>query len=207
MTCPSCSHRTPADLGPCPGCGSIGVPFLDGYFNAPPPVELLDVLLARAEQLEGEAAPGELDPVLRAAIELGVMSEGQVRDCDAFADGLVARVRSGELTQEQGDEITIHDRDPRCAGRQTSARASSRQPGSAPRRGREKTAAPMSDDPRDPLERQIDAVLDALLQLTEEQRWAFVEQFGGAARRAGISGEQAAATFRDLARMVAKREG
>lgn len=36
MTCPACAQRTRANLGPCPGCGSIAVPFLDGYLNAPP---------------------------------------------------------------------------------------------------------------------------------------------------------------------------
>jgi hypothetical protein len=40
LTCPSCAHRTKDNLGPCPGCGSIGVPFLEGYFNAPPPMDL-----------------------------------------------------------------------------------------------------------------------------------------------------------------------
>jgi hypothetical protein len=38
MTCPSCARRKPTELGPCPGCGAIAIPFLDGYFNAPPPV-------------------------------------------------------------------------------------------------------------------------------------------------------------------------
>lgn len=56
------------------------------------------------------------------------------------------------------------------------------------------------------VERQIDALLDEMIQLTEEQRWAFVEQFAGAARRAGVSADQAAATLRELARMVANRK-
>jgi hypothetical protein len=38
VSCPSCAERTRENLEPCPGCGSIGVPFLDGYFNVPPPV-------------------------------------------------------------------------------------------------------------------------------------------------------------------------
>jgi DNA-directed RNA polymerase sigma subunit (sigma70/sigma32) len=55
------------------------------------------------------------------------------------------------------------------------------------------------------LERLIDTVLDEMLQLTEEQRRVFVERFALAARRAGISADQAAATLRDLGRMVANR--
>jgi len=48
-------------------------------------------------------------------------------------------------------------------------------------------------------------LLDQLIQLTEEEQLAFVEQFAGAASRAGISAEQAAATLRELGRMVANR--
>jgi hypothetical protein len=51
--------------------------------------------------------------------------------------------------------------------------------------------------------RQIDTLLDEMIQLTDEQRWAFVDQFAGAARRAGISPDQAAATLCELGRMVA----
>lgn|GEM_PF-6649058 len=54
MTCPSCARRTKDDLGPCPGCGSIGVPFLDGYFNAPPPMDLDGV----AEPQDGDSHDG-----------------------------------------------------------------------------------------------------------------------------------------------------
>lgn len=50
-------------------------------------------------------APTDLAPSLRFAIESGIMSTGQARDLDAFADGLVARERAGELTHEQALEL------------------------------------------------------------------------------------------------------
>jgi hypothetical protein len=50
-------------------------------------------------------APAELAFSLRFAIESGIMSEGQARDVDATADGLVARMRAGEITEEQGLEL------------------------------------------------------------------------------------------------------
>lgn len=66
-------------------------------------------LLARAEQLAAEDASGgltpTLPPLLRAAIEAGVMSRGQAQDVDAFADGLLARMCAGELTEEQVNEL------------------------------------------------------------------------------------------------------
>jgi hypothetical protein len=48
----------------------------------------------------------ELAPVLRFAIESGIMSEGQARDLDAFGDGIDARLRAGELTEEQAQALT-----------------------------------------------------------------------------------------------------
>lgn len=50
-------------------------------------------------------APAELAFSLRFAIESGIMSEGLARDVDATADGLVARIRAGEITEEQGLEL------------------------------------------------------------------------------------------------------
>lgn len=47
----------------------------------------------------------DLDPILQRAIALGLLTEAQARDVDALADGIVARVRDGELTDEQGDAI------------------------------------------------------------------------------------------------------
>lgn len=52
-------------------------------------------------------APPELVPTLRFVIESGIMSEGQARDLDAFADGVLARGRAGELTEEQASELVI----------------------------------------------------------------------------------------------------
>lgn len=49
--------------------------------------------------------PQPLDPILQWAIANGAMSEAQARDCDAFADGVVARMREGELTEEQAAEL------------------------------------------------------------------------------------------------------
>lgn len=51
-----------------------------------------------------ERAP-QLDPLLQNAIASGVMSEAEARDLDAFADGIVARMRAGELTQKQADDL------------------------------------------------------------------------------------------------------
>jgi len=52
------------------------------------------------------AAPAaDLDPLLQRAMALGVMSEAQARDVDAFADGLCARGRAGEITEEQAHEL------------------------------------------------------------------------------------------------------
>lgn len=46
----------------------------------------------------------DLDPMLQQAIAAGVMSEAQARDLDAFADGLCARGRAGEITEQQALE-------------------------------------------------------------------------------------------------------
>lgn len=56
------------------------------------------------------------------------------------------------------------------------------------------------------LERNLDTLLDEMMQLTEEQRWILVERFAAAAERAGISTEQATATFRELGRMLEGRQ-
>jgi len=37
LTCPGCARRTEDNLVPCPGCGSIGEPFPEDYFNATEP--------------------------------------------------------------------------------------------------------------------------------------------------------------------------
>jgi hypothetical protein len=47
----------------------------------------------------------DLDPMLQRAIALGIMTEAQARDVDALADGIVARGRAGEITEEQGAEL------------------------------------------------------------------------------------------------------
>jgi hypothetical protein len=47
----------------------------------------------------------ELDPLLLAAIDAGIMTEAQARDVDAFADGILARGRAGEITEAQADEL------------------------------------------------------------------------------------------------------
>ena len=49
--------------------------------------------------------PRPLHPVLARVVARGLMSEAQARDVDAFADGVLERVRSGEITREQGDEL------------------------------------------------------------------------------------------------------
>ena len=51
------------------------------------------------------AGADKLDPLLRAAIRSGAMTEAEARDVDAFADGIVARVREGQLTVEQAAEL------------------------------------------------------------------------------------------------------
>lgn len=47
----------------------------------------------------------ELAAPLQWAIDNGIMTLEQARDVDALADGLVARVREGEITEEQGHEL------------------------------------------------------------------------------------------------------
>lgn len=47
----------------------------------------------------------KLAPILERAVAAGVLTEAQARDVDALADGLASRVTSGELTQEQCDEL------------------------------------------------------------------------------------------------------
>lgn len=60
--------------------------------------------------------------------------------------------------------------------------------------------APKDDLPvlAERLERQIDALLDEMSQLTEEQRRAFVERCCAAARAGGVSAEGAVAAARSL---------
>ncbi len=43
----------------------------------------------------------DLEPNLRHVVALGLMTPEQAFDADAFADGLAARVSSGELTLEE----------------------------------------------------------------------------------------------------------
>ncbi len=47
----------------------------------------------------------DLDPNLRLAVSLGLMTPEQAFDADAFADGLTARVASGELTENEAAEL------------------------------------------------------------------------------------------------------
>lgn len=68
----------------------------------------------------------------------------------------------------------------------------------------EEAAHPVSREQRP--ERQIDALLDEMSQLTEEQRLAFVETIRRHASLAGTSADQAAATLRKLGRMLANRK-
>lgn len=53
------------------------------------------------------AGERELDPALRAAIRAGLMTEAQARDVDAFADGIVARIRAGEMTEEEASSLAV----------------------------------------------------------------------------------------------------
>ena len=66
------------------------------------------ILIVQLDREMPDAPPApaaDLDPLLQRAIAAGVMTEAQARDVDAFADGVVARVAAGELTEEQGDEL------------------------------------------------------------------------------------------------------
>ncbi len=51
------------------------------------------------------AGVDKLDPWLRAAVRAGLMTEQQALDADAFGDGLVQRVKDGELTIEQAEAL------------------------------------------------------------------------------------------------------
>ena len=51
--------------------------------------------------------PRPLHPVLARVVARGLMSEAQARDVDAFADGVLARVRCGEITRQQGDDLVM----------------------------------------------------------------------------------------------------
>lgn len=47
----------------------------------------------------------DLDPNLRLAVAIGLLTPEQAFDADAFADGLTARVASGELTEDEAVEL------------------------------------------------------------------------------------------------------
>lgn len=47
----------------------------------------------------------DLDPLLQWAVHSRLLTLGQALDADAFADGLDARVRAGEITEEEGLEL------------------------------------------------------------------------------------------------------
>ena len=49
----------------------------------------------------------QLDPQLERAVRLGLMTRAAAEDIDAFADGIVARVVSGEITKEEGNRLTV----------------------------------------------------------------------------------------------------
>jgi hypothetical protein len=72
------------------------------------PRTALGLILIALDSSDPEAPPApapDLDPILQGAIASGIMTEAQARDLDAFADGLVARGRAGELTEEQASEL------------------------------------------------------------------------------------------------------
>ena len=50
--------------------------------------------------------PRPLDPLLEQAIAAGELTEAQALDVEAFADGILARVRAGELTRAQARALT-----------------------------------------------------------------------------------------------------
>jgi hypothetical protein len=61
-----------------------------------------------ASAMDRDAVPTpapDLDPLLQQAIAAGVMTEAQARDVDALADGLCARGRAGEITEEQAHQL------------------------------------------------------------------------------------------------------
>lgn len=84
---------------------------------------------------EPEASYVDLDPLLQRAIAAGIMTEAQARDVDAFADGILARGRAGELTEEQADELV---------------RAAAQRDGEAELRARERRARERHTVPFDP---------------------------------------------------------
>ena len=71
MTCTGCARRTKDDLGPCPGCGSIGVPFLEGYFNLPPGPEPFHTV-PWIPEAEGEEITGRTIRALRMSADLAL---------------------------------------------------------------------------------------------------------------------------------------
>jgi len=49
----------------------------------------------------------DLDPLLQWAVHSRLLTLGQALDADAFADGLDARVRAGEITEEEGLDMAV----------------------------------------------------------------------------------------------------
>src|SRR5262245_32466853 len=96
---------------PDPGLARLAAAVAERYGLSPPPGasdlsgELEQLVNGFRDGRPRESGPLGLDPVLEWAIGRGVMSHGQARDLDAFADGLAARVRDGEITEEEGDDL------------------------------------------------------------------------------------------------------
>lgn len=80
---------------------AIAAPEASGELDARQDQAMRQALTRAAKR----AAPPGLDPLLQQAIADGHLTEAQARDVDALCDGIVGRVRAGELTRAQGSAL------------------------------------------------------------------------------------------------------